>query len=324
MGQSPLEQGPVGAPGGGGLPITPGNVATTALWLRADQGITFGAMAAPVQNAGVAAAVAFTGVPAFGVTQSFEILIDGLGARGTATFTWSHNGVVQATGVLTAASVLLTDGVSVTFPVHVYAINDDWTSVPAVGTWTSIDASATAFSQATAADMPAWIAPGLVLTGWPASINGRAGLRFAGAQTLATAAFALAQPYMISFVVSSLLVGDQGYFESSGGPYAFTNSTSSLVWSEGASGYELYSEGTIESPFVGGFIYSGNASSFVGGIGPANTFATNALSGGLYLGSLSGGDFQTGDICEFWIDGEATSPSTWGQVRQGWVTRYGF
>lgn len=300
---------------------TPQGVATTALALRADQGIAFGGMATPYSAGTTPPTVTLTGTPSSTV-QSFQMTCTLLGILGTSHVAISINGSSVYAGV-SAASLGPYSGITVGIAAGAMAVDDVWTSVPVATSWTSTDASHTVFSQVTLANMPAWIAPGLVLTGWPASINGQTGLRFAGGQEMSSA-FALAQPYTMAFVASSSLATVQGFAASGGGPYAFVNAASALEFSEGTSVFEQYAAANIKSPFVAGFIYAGAGSQFAGAAGPTTPFVSPALAGNLYLGSLGGVDFLIGDICEFWIDGEATPPLTWGQVRQGWVSRYGF
>jgi hypothetical protein len=281
-----------------GVPVIPPSALpnVVALW-RADQGIVFGGMSAANESGGGGPfAVTFTGVPTFGVTQSFEVYIDGGGARGVATFTWFHNGVLQAAGVLTAAAVLLTDGVSVNFPVDVYVIGMTWTAVPVITSWTSYDASATVASQAVVADMPLWIAPGLVLTGFPAGAGGQATTRWTGVQNLAVAAFATPATFT-SFTV----VG------------AYTPSAGAEDWWVSGAGHVVFGDAATDWGFGDPFgneliIYSGSGFAYPVVVGFTDAGAKSQISGSRYncimavaalAGSLNMGNSQfVGDVPE--------------------------
>lgn len=286
-----LVTGNAGMPGAGN--ITPAQLPGLALWLIASAGILFGGMYhTPVQNAGLTAAVAFTGTPTFGVTKSFEITIDGAGAVGVATFKWFHNGVLQASGVLTAASVALTDGVSVTFPVHVYSVNDDWTDVPSVESWTSQDASATVFSQATAALQPAWIAAGLVLTGWTAGPNGKASVLGNGTTDYLSGPLAVAQPnsgWILGQGVT--LPGSNSVMLSSDSGTPYINATSPLESQvSGGTAAELLSPvAVLDSPFLVTWALDGALSQFPLGYSIGNLGASAWSNPSTLFSYLAGG-----------------------------------
>lgn len=73
-------------------------------------------------------AVTLTGTPVANPT-SIVITISSTGARGAATFSWSLNGVTQATGVLTAATYALgSTGLTANFPTGTYTSGDLYTS----------------------------------------------------------------------------------------------------------------------------------------------------------------------------------------------------
>ena len=323
MGQSPLEQGPVGVPGSG-LPINPGQIPSVALWLRADQGIVFGAMVKPAHPAGGGpASVQPTGTPVVSV-QSIEVDIDGLGIVGVATFTWKLNGVIQATGVLTAASVVLgATGVTWNFGAGAYGVTDVYTSVPAVSSWTSIDASATAFVQATAANMPAWIAPGLVLSGWTAGPNNQASVYFMGTpQILASAAApGFTQPFT-AFVVGQCPSNPAGQelMLCNTGISAYCAVTTSAYQVSAGAGITIVA--TTTKPFVVGAVFNG-ASSRCPAAGPGNVSAgAGNMNTGLQLGT-GAGEFYIGHMPEVAAYSSALTEAQAFAVQASFSARYG-
>lgn len=217
---------------------SPNLIGQLALWLDASKNVVFGGMATPIALGSAPPAVTFTGVPTFGVTQSFEIDI-----QSATTFSWKHNGVTGGTGITIASTVLLTDGVTANFPAGTYVLGQGWTSVPVVSSWTSVVGSAF-FSQATLAKMPYWIAPGLSLTGWAAGANSLATVRGDGASHSLTSSYAPSQPCSLYAVLTprsgSAVAVPIGDTAGGGGNYLYFNpappAATTLVMVVGAAG----------------------------------------------------------------------------------------
>ena len=278
---------------------SPTQAGTLGLWLRADQGITYGGMAVPVHYAGTGPELLQpTGTPGATV-QGIEVDITLLGGVGAAQFQWLLNGVVQQTAQTTAATFAMgSTGVTWKFAAGSYVATDVYTSVPVVGTWTSIDAGASAFTQATAANMPAWVAPGLSLHGWAAGANGQAAVRFNGTSAyLKDATFAMSAPYTFFLVCNPT-----------------SGSAVAMVWSDQSANYEYFSsppsggvtylnnvlyKGPVVGPGLETGIVNGSSSQFpIGhmvGFGNAGTTAFVRL----LLGSFDGAsDYFGGDVEE--------------------------
>ena len=93
--------------GGGDGDFLPTDIPGLVLWLRSDLGIT-GVMSA-VGSAGTSPpVVTLTGTPS--PLLPVEIDITSPGLRGVALFQWKLAGIVQATGLVTGANVVLGTG----------------------------------------------------------------------------------------------------------------------------------------------------------------------------------------------------------------------
>lgn len=88
----------------------------------------FAATGGPVVQSGGGPAVTFTGVATSNETILITITTGGTVAGGSARFTWSLNGVVQATGVTVAASVALAGtGLTANFAAGTTVVNTSYT-----------------------------------------------------------------------------------------------------------------------------------------------------------------------------------------------------
>ncbi len=285
--------------------FTPAALPGLALWLRADQGIAFGGMVAPVATGTTPPAVTFTGVPTAD-TQSFEVDCTTGGTIGTAQATIKRNGVVVFGPAVFAATEGQFSGVTVSFPggANAYTNHNVWTTVPSVASWTSIDGSATVFAQATQANQPAWIAPGLVLAGFAAGIGGQPTVRVVGtaSQSLTTGAFARALPHTFSLVcVLNAWAASAGWFYSAAGIIGYAGPVTAYSLNEGGTVVSNYCGSTyvgisaaigFEVTAAGGRILGSKAPI---GAGPAPTVA---FAGALSLGEYSGAHYLSGDISE--------------------------
>ena len=309
---------------------TPPDLPALALWLIATMGIVFGGMSAVVASGTLPPAVTFTGVPSFGVTKSFEVTITTTGIVGTAKFSWFHNGALVASGVTVAATVLLTDGITANFPPGTYTAGDDWQAVPVVASWTSQDASATVFAQATLADMPQWIAPGpTTVSGFAAGPNNQATVRGDGSASDLASSFAQAQPCSIYAALvprggsaAAMWLGD-----SAGGNYSYFSpappaATALTIVIGGATVGS--SSSTINFP-VAAMLFSaivdGASSQF-----PISHSLSPQGAGdwtAMHLFSINGAaDYYGGDIAELLITGNSISPANDSGIRLYFCNRY--
>ena len=135
----------------------PLDIAGALLWVRADLGVTI--VQGPVVATGTTPpTVTMTGTPATS-SNSLEIDITLTGLRGTATFTWKLNGVVQQTLQLTAATFVLgTTGITANFSAGTYTNDNVYTSVVTVSAWADQGGGGFNYVQATAASQPAFAA----------------------------------------------------------------------------------------------------------------------------------------------------------------------
>lgn len=330
-GQSPLEQGPVGNPNGSGLPLTPGNVPNLALWSSANQGIVFGGMEAAIATGTTPPAVTFTGTPSATV-QSFDMTCTVIGILGTSHVNININGASVYAGV-SAASLGPFSGITVHIAAGAMALNDEWTSVPSVASWTSIDASATVFAQATQAAQPAWIAPGLVLSGWPAGANGLATVRFnpAGSQFLSNSTFAVAQPFTFYCLdqSSASQTGNGGILDDAGGSFILivqAGSVDRLVTANGVANYVQVIGGGGATAFTTAQLDSGILNGGASQCPIAHAFYTDlgagGIVGGLNLGTYSAANFYFGDISELVIYSAAVTVAQDNSVKAYFCSRY--
>ena len=320
--QGPWSPGPGGGSGGA---LPPNAVSGLALWLRADQGIAFGGMAPFVHNTGTGPLITSTGTPVATV-KSIEVSILAGGAVGTATFLWSLNGVSQGS-LTTAASVALgSTGVTLQFPAGTYTGSDDYTSVPCVSSWTSIDGSATVFSQVTRANMPAYIAAGLSLTGWASGPNGQAALFFtlASSQAMtATLAATVPQPYSMGIVCKMPVAA-------SALEYVFSSASGLLVYVTAPGIIEGSSDG-VTVLGIGGFdqtktfffsiTCNGASSRLPMGGGVMGNTGVNASGTALTLGGVATA-YYGGFISEVMLWGANLTASQAGGIEQYAAARY--
>lgn len=306
---------------------TPPDLPALALWLIATMGIVFGGMSAVVASGTLPPAVTFTGVPSFGVTKSFEVTITTTGIVGTAKFSWFHNGALVASGVTVAATVLLTDGITANFPPSTYTAGDDWQAVPVVASWTSQDASATVFAQATLADMPQWIAPGpTTVSGFAAGPNNQATVRGDGSASDLASSFAIAQPCSIYAVLvprggspaAIWLGGNVNYSYFTPAPPA----ADELWLAIGATTATLFISNSFPvAPMLFSAIVDGASSQF-----PISHSLSPQGAGdwtAMHLFSFSGSsDYYGGDIAELLITGNSISPANDSGIRLYFCNRY--
>lgn len=320
----------VGSAGGGpGIPpggTSPIDVPNLALWLRADQGIVFGGMFAPVATGTTPPTVTFSGTPSATV-QSFDMTCTILGILGTSHVNININGVSVYAGI-SAASLGPFSGITVHIAAGAMAINDEWTSVPSVASWTSIGGTATVFTQATTADMPAWIAPGLVLNGWHAGLNGQAAVRFDGAASLLTnSAFVLAQAFSFYCAISTISV--------SGNATIFADTTNVLqLIAQTTPRYLLSANGFSTFGVLGvvGFPAAGLLSGIASGVSAqfpishqtmGGTIGNVGFTAGLSLGAAAGPiQYWNGDLQELAFYGGAVSALQDNSLRGYFCNRY--
>lgn len=105
------------------------------------------------------------------------------GARGTATFGWSKDGVVQATNIPTAASVPLTGtGLTATFAVGTYNAGDAYSGFTGASAWADQSGAANNWSAPIA--VPPYVMADASLGGRP-SIGVKTGFEIFGTLTVA-------------------------------------------------------------------------------------------------------------------------------------------
>jgi len=95
----------------------------------------------PITTAGVNTIALVSSIGFDGLTNTMlEIVIDGAGAPGVATFKWRKQTFMGrtwtdfVTGVLTGANILVTDGIRINFNAAGYLVDDAW-HVQACGSW---------------------------------------------------------------------------------------------------------------------------------------------------------------------------------------------
>ena len=255
------------------------------LWLRADLGVTV--VQGPVVATGTTPpTVTMTGTPASS-TNTLEIDITLTGLRGTATFTWKLNGVVQQTLQLTAATFVLgATGITANFSAGTYTNDNVYKSVVTVSAWADQSTAGNNVIQATAANQPAFVANG---------INGQPTFQYNGtSQFLAAAAMTIAPPF------SALMVGQAA---GSGGIemfWSFANSVFGYVYSTSSDasielnygGAQFAGTGSNKAPCAITAIVNGASSSVrdngvSSGIGSLGA----GTSSNLCVGSLGASDF---------------------------------
>ena len=140
----------------------PPDISGLKLWLRSDKGVT--TVVSPVTAAGTAPpAVTITGSLTAGIAQTaaatpfVEIDITLTGIRGTATFTWKLNGVVQQTLQLTAATFVLGGtGLTANFPAGTYTSDNTFKVNINVSAWADQSSNGNDVLQAAGASQPTY------------------------------------------------------------------------------------------------------------------------------------------------------------------------
>jgi hypothetical protein len=315
--------------GGGGLQaITPANLASLKYWWRADQGVVYGAgMVVPLHPAGTGPAQTAnpTGTLPTGL-QSIEVDIDGAGTVGTATFTWKLNGVTQATGVVTASTVVLgTSGITWPFASGTYVVTDKYTSIPAVTSWTSADPSATVLSQTTLANMPGWIAPNLTLSGFTTlNWTNYPTIYYGGSAWLTATSVAPGVAFTMWMLIQQLSFPSTPIcFQSAGGVYISSDSTNLYYTDGAASVFVRVPSNTMLPAYVLAYSATGNAIYF-----PYKTFyftgGSTKISGTFTLGNGSAHtNGVNGAIAELILVGVNAAHDVNAQVRDYFKTTYG-
>lgn len=326
-----LYRGNAGAGPPGSAVSSPKDIAGLAFWLRADLGVTLsGGMTTPVTSGTAPPAVTFSGTPS-ATTHFIEVTIDSAGSnpRGTATFSWKLNNVTQATGVLTAASVVLgATGISAVFPIGAYTLGDDYETVPAVSEWDDQSGNGWKLVQATAADQPGFVAPSV------SGLNGRATINFDGvAMKLleSTATFAQGEPYTVFVVLASANTSGTQIPLSDGNVANYNylvQESSGTIWQwvfNALDYYELVPGLSAAAPSVWSATKNGAHSTVPAGSLQNMDFSSGAgWSDGLSLGSIDGtSDFWSGQIAELIFYSRALSTAESGSLNQYFGTRYG-
>jgi hypothetical protein len=209
----------------------PDSIPGLVLWLRADLGIT--AVMSAVVAAGTAPpAVTLTGVPS--PLLPVEIDITGTGALGVP-FTWKLGGVVQATGLVTAANVPLGSGtLAAQFTIGAYTNDNVYTATVNVSAWADQSNQTASFVQATSANQPSFTVSG---------INGVPSLSFAAASASSIATTTLGTTIMPGPAAERFMV-----FQGT------TDAPSSIFTDNGGWG----NSGSVDNiPFSDGNIYDG-------------------------------------------------------------------
>lgn len=136
------------------------------LELRADVGVIPHTTLRAAGTSPPAATLTYTGTQTYALHLACDSVAGGT-ARGQATFKWSLDGgsTYQATGVLTAASVILgTTGYTIAFPTGVFNVNQTWDTT--TRTWNDQSGAGNNADQATAGNQ-GLINAGVVAAGKP-------------------------------------------------------------------------------------------------------------------------------------------------------------
>lgn len=112
----------------------------------------FAATGSPVVQTGSGPAVTLTGTASTNASIAITMTLGG--AVATATFSWTLNGVLQATGVLTASTVALTGtGLTANFAAGTYVVNTTYASTAIINAGTVTHTSATVVFTQTAGQL---------------------------------------------------------------------------------------------------------------------------------------------------------------------------
>jgi len=290
------------------------------LWLRADRGITY--VQGPVTSSGGSQpVVTLTGTP-FSSANNIVITMQLPGFTGTATFSWSLNGVTQQTGVLTGSAVVLTgSGITAAFGAGVYTTGNTYSSVVTVSAWADLSGHGNNAAQATASQQPTYSAA-------DANYGGQPSVVFTTASTQGlTSSFAVSQPDTIVIIGTSFTRG-------AGAGSAFIDTASGsrqLIWLNSSGVFQMYAGSFVG--IAGNFlphmfmaVYNGASSSLYvdnsqTAAASGNAGANNLASAG--IAGIIGTDSLNGSIAEMIVYNGALGAAQLAQLSAYVKARYG-
>lgn len=309
----------------GGAYASPAQAAGLALWLRADQGIAFGGMAAVVAAGSTPPTVTLSGTPSASV-QSFDMTCTTIGTLTNSHVNININGASVYAGV-SAASLGPFSGITVAIAAGTMALNNEWTSVPSVLNWTSIEGNSYVFTQATQAYQPSWIAAGLTLNGWVAGPGSQASLLFNGTNMVLTDATlpGVAQPYSMA-VVMQMPIAASGptYFVADGSNnlLAYVTTSGEVIWSSDTTGHVGGSYSVTQTlPMLASSVVNGTSSRVPANAALKMNLGVAAEATGLNLGG-GAGTFTNCYISEVAMHSVALSNTAAGGLTGYYSARY--
>ena len=319
-------------PTSGNYAFSPSTLPGLNVWLTAGKGIT--AATSPTVSSGTSPpAATITGTPSAtlvaGTTPAnpmVSCVIALTGILGTATFTWTINGVSQGS-LTTATTVTLgTTGLTFNCPAGTYTLGDTYNVYASVSALTDQSGLGNNVSQLTSSKQPFYFASGT--TGYGSSANLPV-LNFVAAnvQNMTNGTLALAQPCTVYCVGNQPAPNTSGFND-------FSSAVPILYGIVSTNNLGMYA-GTgvpgpttvVTSPCVMSGVFTGVSSvGYVNssGGGASNSPGTNGFVSGYAIGGgINITNAMTGNLAAFLIYSGAHSAAVVSQVFQYFGALYG-